>query len=384
MAIRALVGFGTRPEAIKMAPMVKALQGDPLFDVDVVTTGQHTSILRQVLDVFSIEPTLELELVRSTNSLGELTSKLMELATSAIEKISPDVVIVQGDTTTTFVLALAAFYAKIKVVHLEAGLRTSNPYSPFPEEINRRLTSQLADLHLAPTSIAAQNLLNEAIPKEQIVTTGNTVIDALLEVIGGNYNMETTEVPEILASNRRYILVTMHRRESWGEPMIQVSTALGKIAKKYPELDLVLPLHPNELVQSAMRSGLDGASNVKIISPAPYVDFCRLMNGATLILTDSGGIQEEAPSIGKPVLVARDTTERPEAIAAGVSKLVGTDPADVVREISRLLDDGDYYSSIARRSNPFGDGKAAVRSTEAIKWLFGRSDRPSDFIYGED
>jgi UDP-N-acetylglucosamine 2-epimerase (non-hydrolysing) len=367
-----------------MAPMVKALQGDPLFDVNVVTTGQHTSILRQVLDVFSIEPTLELELVRSTNSLGELTSKLMELATSAIEKISPDVVIVQGDTTTTFVLALAAFYAKIKVVHLEAGLRTSNPYSPFPEEINRRITSQLADLHLAPTSIAARNLLNEAIPKERIVTTGNTVIDALLEVIGGSYNLETTEVPDILASNRRYILVTMHRRESWGEPMVQVSTALGQIAKKYPEFDLVLPLHPNELVQSAMRSGLDGASNVKIISPAPYVDFCRLMNGATLILTDSGGIQEEAPSLGKPVLVARDTTERPEAIAAGVAKLVGTDPADVVREITRLLDDGEYYNSIARRSNPFGDGKAAVRSAEAIKWLFGQSDRPSDFVYSQD
>ncbi|MDA8026370.1 MAG: UDP-N-acetylglucosamine 2-epimerase (non-hydrolyzing) [Actinomycetota bacterium] len=384
MAIRALVGFGTRPEAIKMAPMVKALQGDPLFDIDVVTTGQHTSILRQVLDVFSIEPTLELELVRSTNSLGELTSKLMELATSAIEKISPDVVIVQGDTTTTFVLALAAFYAKTKVVHLEAGLRTSNPYSPFPEEINRRITSQLADLHLAPTSIAARNLLNEAIPKERIVTTGNTVIDALLEVIGGGYNLETTEVPDILASNRRYILVTMHRRESWGEPMVQVSTALGKIAKKYPEFDLVLPLHPNELVQSAMRSGLDGASNVKIISPAPYVDFCRLMNGATLILTDSGGIQEEAPSLGKPVLVARDTTERPEAIAAGVAKLVGTDPVDVVREITRLLDDGDYYNSIARRSNPFGDGKAAIRSAEAVKWLFGQSDRPSDFIYSQD
>ncbi len=384
MAIRALVGFGTRPEAIKMAPMVKALQGDPLFDVNVVTTGQHTSILRQVLDVFSIEPTLELELVRSTNSLGELTSKLMELATSAIEKISPDVVIVQGDTTTTFVLALAAFYAKIKVVHLEAGLRTSNPYAPFPEEINRRITSQLADLHLAPTSIAARNLLNEAIPKERIVTTGNTVIDALLEVIGGSYNLETTEVPDILASNRRYILVTMHRRESWGEPMVQVSTALGQIAKKYPEFDLVLPLHPNELVQSAMRSGLDGASNVKIISPAPYVDFCRLMNGATLILTDSGGIQEEAPSLGKPVLVARDTTERPEAIAAGVAKLVGTDPADVVREITRLLDDGEYYNSIARRSNPFGDGKAAVRSAEAIKWLFGQSDRPSDFVYSQD
>ncbi len=384
MAIRALVGFGTRPEAIKMAPMVKALQGDPLFDVNVVTTGQHTSILRQVLDVFSIEPTLELELVRSTNSLGELTSKLMELATSAIEKISPDVVIVQGDTTTTFVLALAAFYAKIKVVHLEAGLRTSNPYAPFPEEINRRITSQLADLHLAPTSIAARNLLNEAIPKERIVTTGNTVIDALLEVIGGGYNLETTEVPDILASNRRYILVTMHRRESWGEPMVQVSTALGQIAKKYPEFDLVLPLHPNELVQSAMRSGLDGASNVKIISPAPYVDFCRLMNGATLILTDSGGIQEEAPSLGKPVLVARDTTERPEAIAAGVAKLVGTDPADVVREITRLLDDGEYYNSIARRSNPFGDGKAAVRSAEAIKWLFGQSDRPSDFVYSQD
>ncbi len=384
MAIRALVGFGTRPEAIKMAPMVKALQGDPLFDVNVVTTGQHTSILRQVLDVFSIEPTLELELVRSTNSLGELTSKLMELATSAIEKISPDVVIVQGDTTTTFVLALAAFYAKIKVVHLEAGLRTSNPYAPFPEEINRRITSQLADLHLAPTSIAARNLLNEAIPKERIVTTGNTVIDALLEVIGGSYNLETTEVPDILASNRRYILVTMHRRESWGEPMVQVSTALGQIAKKYPEFDLVLPLHPNELVQSAMRSGLDGASNVKIISPAPYVDFCRLMNGATLILTDSGGIQEEAPSLGKPVLVARDTTERPEAITAGVAKLVGTDPVDVVREITRLLDDGDYYNSIARRSNPFGDGKAAIRSAEAVKWLFGQSDRPSDFIYSQD
>ncbi|MDA8278283.1 MAG: UDP-N-acetylglucosamine 2-epimerase (non-hydrolyzing) [Actinomycetota bacterium] len=383
MTIRTLVGFGTRPEAIKMAPMVKSLQRDSLFDVSVVTTGQHTSILRQVLDVFSIEPTLELELIRNTNSLGELTSKLMELATTAIEKISPDVVVVQGDTTTTFVLALASFYAKTKVVHLEAGLRTSNPYSPFPEEINRRITSQLADLHLAPTALAAQNLINEATPVESIVTTGNTVIDALLDVVNGDYEMETEEVPTILASGRRYILVTMHRRESWGEPMAQVSKALGEIAKRYPYYDLVLPLHPNELVQSAMRSGLDGARNVKIISPAPYVDFCRLMNGATLILTDSGGIQEEAPSIGKPVLVARDTTERPEAISAGVAKLVGTDPHNVAREIARLLDDSDYYSSIAHRSNPFGDGKAAPRSVDAIKWLFGAGDRPADFIYGD-
>ena len=384
MTIRALVGFGTRPEAIKMAPMVKALQGDSLFDVSVVTTGQHTSILRQVLDVFSIEPNLELELIRSTNSLGELTSKLMDLATSAVEKVSPDVVIVQGDTTTTFVLALAAFYAQVRVVHLEAGLRTSNPYSPFPEEINRRITSQLADLHLAPTSIAAKNLLSEAISPERIVTTGNTVIDALLDVVNGEYEMETEEVPEVLATGRKYILVTMHRRESWGEPMVQVSAALGEIAKRYPDYDLVLPLHPNELVQSAMRSGLQGAQNVKIISPAPYVDFCRLMNGASIILTDSGGIQEEAPSIGKPVLVARDTTERPEAISAGVAKLVGTNPSVLVAEVSRLLDDASYYSSIARRSNPFGDGKAANRSVDAIKWLFGEGDRPADFIYREE
>ncbi|MDA8196433.1 MAG: UDP-N-acetylglucosamine 2-epimerase (non-hydrolyzing) [Actinomycetota bacterium] len=381
MTIRALVGFGTRPEAIKMAPMVKALQNDGLFDTKVVTTGQHTSILRQVLDVFEIEPTLELELIRSTNSLGELTSKLMEVAASAVEKISPDVVVVQGDTTTTFVLALAAFYAKVKVVHLEAGLRTSNRYSPFPEEINRRITSQLTDLHLAPTSISARNLLSEAISPEHIVTTGNTVIDALLDVVSGDYEMETEEVPEILSSGRKYILVTMHRRESWGEPMEQVSSALGDIAKKYPDYDLVLPLHPNELVQRAMRSGLRGATNVKIISPAPYVDFCRLMNGASIILTDSGGIQEEAPSIGKPVLVARDTTERPEAITAGVAKLVGVNPVDVTREISLLLEDESYYNSIARRSNPFGDGHAATRSVAAIKWIFGAGERPADFEY---
>lgn len=380
MKKRVLIGFGTRPEAIKMAPLVKVMQQSADFDSIVLTTGQHKEMLRQVLDVFGIIPDYEIELIRKSPDLAELTTALIEIADRVIVEASPDVVCVQGDTTTTFALSLVAFYHKIKVVHLEAGLRTDSKFSPFPEEINRRLTSTLADLHLAPTPISAANLIREGVDEAKIVITGNTVIDALLSVVNGSFPFETEIVPKILSDKREFVLVTMHRREAWGEPMVMVSKAIGELAKTFKDLDFVLPLHPNQLVQEAMRSGVSGLENVIITEPVPYGDFCRLMNGAKMVITDSGGIQEEAPSLGKPVLVARDTTERPEAVLAGTAKLVGTQPSQIVAEASRLLSDPQYFRSIAQIANPFGDGSAALRSLMAIGYLFGMALKPADFV----
>lgn len=379
MKKRVLIGFGTRPEAVKMAPLILALRNSADFHPIVVTTGQHLEILDQVLAVFGIKADHSLVLERTSNDLAELNSKLIEISSAAIARLAPDVVCVQGDTTTTFAMALASFFHKIKVVHLEAGLRTSNKYSPFPEEINRRLTTTLADLHLAPTSIAAANLRADGVDPKNIVVTGNTVIDALLEVVNGDLPYETGVVPEILASNRPFVLVTMHRREAWGKPMEIVSSAIGELATRYPNYDFVMPLHPNQIVQESMRFGVKGRKNVIITDPIPYGDFCKLMNGSKIIITDSGGIQEEAPSLGKPVLVARDTTERPEAIMAGTAKLVGVDKQNIVNSTAELIDDNDKYISVARTANPFGDGYAALRSIGALKYLFSMSIKPLDF-----
>ncbi len=379
MKKKVLIGFGTRPEAVKMSPLILALRGSADFEPIVVTTGQHTEMLDQVLSVFDIKADHSLVLERSSNDLAELNARLIELASGVIAEVKPEVVCVQGDTSTTFALALAAFFQKVKVVHLEAGLRTSDRFSPFPEEINRRLTTVLADLHLAPTKIAAHNLKLEGVASEKIIVTGNTVIDALLSVVARDLVLETLEVSAVLNSGRPYVLVTMHRRESWGDPMFAVSQAIGALARRYPTYDFVIPLHPNPVVQKAMRSGVEGQENVIITAPVPYGDFCKLMSGSKVILTDSGGIQEEAPSLGKPVLVARDTTERPEAVLAGTAKLVGIDFENIVSSVSELLDDPVKYNEVAKIANPFGDGSAALRTISALRFLFSMSVKPTDF-----
>ena len=376
---KVLVGFGTRPEAIKMAPLILALQKSDEFEPFVVTTGQHLEMLDQVLDVFGIQVDMRLSLERTSADLASLNAKLIELSSSVLTEVSPDVVCVQGDTATTFAMALAAFFHKTKLVHLEAGLRTSNKFSPFPEEINRRLTTVLADLHLAATELAAQNLIREGVDAQDIVITGNTVIDALLDVVSRQLPYETTDVPTIVNSGRSFVLVTMHRRESWGDPMRVVSQAIGELARRYPDLDFVMPLHPNQVVQDAMRSGIVGLSNVIVIDPVPYSDFCLLMKASKIILTDSGGIQEEAPSLGVPVLVARDTTERPEAIYAGTAKLVGLERSVIVASVSELLDDDLRYLRVAQIANPFGDGRAAVRSVDSLRYLFSLDKKPDNF-----
>jgi UDP-N-acetylglucosamine 2-epimerase (non-hydrolysing) len=284
---------------------------------------------------------------------------------------------VQGDTTTSFVAALAAFYQQIPVVHVEAGLRTSNPYSPFPEEINRRLTSQVATVHLAPTRTSRANLVAENIKPEHITVTGNTVIDALLDVVARRLPY-TDELLEHLAG-RRTVLVTAHRRESWGEPMVRSAQAVARLARRYPDVAFVLPAHLNPVVREILLPPLRGLSNVLITEPLPYGQFARLMQDSHVILTDSGGVQEEGPSLGKPVLVMRETTERPEAVEAGTVRLVGTDENLIVAEVSRLLDDHDHYLAMANAVNPYGDGQAARRSIQAVEHFFGLGPPPEDF-----
>ncbi len=372
-----MVVYGTRPEAIKMAPVVLALQESPEIEPVVAVTGQHRHMLDQVNTLFGIEPAADLDIIQPRQQLHEITQRALGGLTDVFREARPDAVLVQGDTTTTFVAALAAFYEKIPVLHLEAGLRTQHRYNPFPEEINRRVTSQLSSLHLAPTSTSRANLLRDGVPEEDVVVTGNTVIDALLEVVGRDLPPEDRAL-EVL-DGRPAVLITSHRRESWGEPMARTASAIARLAREFPDTLFVLPAHLNPTVREVLLPPLEGLPNVTVTEPLSYADFARAMNASSIMLTDSGGVQEEAPSLGKPVLVLRETTERPEAVDAGTVRLVGTDEELIVSSVRTLLTDPGAYDEMARTVNPYGDGRAAARCRAAIEHFFGLGDRLPDF-----
>lgn len=352
--------FGTRPEAIKMAPIVKECERRNLNFVTIVT-AQHRDMLDQKLEVFNIQPHYDLDIMQLNQDLFYVTSSVINEIKPILIKEKPNVVLVQGDTTTTFATSLAAFYLKIPVGHVEAGLRTWEKYNPFPEEINRQLTTRLTEFHFAPTKWSKDNLIREGVDESSIYITGNTVIDALLMIVEQDYKFENSLLNKIDYKNKKVILLTSHRRENFGEPMRQIFLACKYIVETNNDVELVYPVHPNPNVQKTANEILKNVKRVHLIDPMDYRPFVQLMNKCYLILTDSGGIQEEAPSLGKPVLVLRKTTERPEAIEAGTAKLVGTDKNEIIEQTNKLLSDKNAYLEMASKTNPYGDGKSAER-----------------------
>ena len=372
--------FGTRPEAIKMAPVVRELLKHPEIETKVCLTAQHREMLDQVVDLFQLPVDYDLDIMKQGQSLYDITDRVLLGLKDVLEKEKPDLVLVHGDTTTTFSATLAAFYQQIDVGHVEAGLRTGNMYSPFPEEANRRLTSVLTALHFAPTETARQNLLKENQKNNHIFTVGNSVIDALLATVKKDYVFEDKELQDI-EEHKRIILVTTHRRENLGEPMRNVYRALRRLVETVPDTEVVFPVHRNPLVRQAVKEVLDGVPGIHLVDPMEYEPFTNLMARSAIILTDSGGIQEEAPSLGKPVLVLRDTTERPEAVASGTVKLVGTDEDKVYNTAYKLLTDEEAYREMAESINPYGDGHTSERIVQAILYFYGISEKkPSIFI----
>ena len=369
--MKVLSVFGTRPEAIKMAPVVTVLANDPYFDAKVCVTAQHRQMLDQVLDIFNIHPDFDLNLMRADQTLGDITGNVLSGMGDVFEQWRPDIVLVHGDTTTTLAAALSAYYAKVSVGHVEAGLRTGNKYSPWPEEMNRRLTGALADVHFAPTAKARENLLCEGVSPKFIYVTGNTVIDALLCVASRIHSDSELrrkldfQFP-FLDSDKRLVLVTGHRRENWGTGFENICHAILEIAQR-GDVQIIYPVHLNPHVQEPVRRILSGANNVFLLEPQGYLPFVYLMYRCTLVLTDSGGIQEEAPSLGKPVLVMRNTTERPEALAAGTARLVGTNIFQITDAVANLLDNNDIYRAMAKAHNPYGDGKASLQIADILK-----------------
>lgn len=375
-----LVVYGTRPEAIKMAPVIRALSSQPNLQPVVAVTGQHREMLDQVNTLFGIEPSHDLDIIQRRQSLEDITSRVLLRLGPVLDEEQPDAVLVQGDTTTCAAAALSAFYRKLPVIHLEAGLRTGDAYDPYPEEMNRRLTAQLTALHLAPTSTSRRNLLAEGVDPGSVAVTGNTVIDALHFIVAQDIPYQTPSLGETMSG--RLVLVTTHRRESWGAPMERTGRALRRLSQAFPDVGFILPAHLNPIVRETLLRYISGRANILVTDPLPYSDFARLMQQCELVLTDSGGVQEEAPSLGKPVLVLRDTTERPEAVTAGTVRVIGTDEDRIVKEVSHLLSDSAAYDQMARAVNPYGDGLAAVRCIQAIRHLFGEGERAADFHSG--
>jgi len=370
MQKRILIIFGTRPEAIKMAPVVKAFQGDDRFEAKVCVTAQHRGMLDQVLELFAIKPDYDLDIMKQNQGLTGITCSILMGLEPILQEFSPDRILVHGDTSTTFAASLAAYYQKIPVGHVEAGLRTHNIYSPWPEEANRKLTAVLTDLHFAPTSASRDNLLQENIAEKNIIVTGNTVIDALQHVQESIQN--NTELRSQLASQfpfidttKKIVLVTGHRRESFGDGFENICQALKELALR-DDIQIIYPVHLNPHVREPVNRLLKGIEHVHLIEPQDYLPFVYLMSIAHIILTDSGGVQEEAPSLGKPVLVMRDTTERPEAVVAGTVKLVGADKTKIIQNVSLLLDDQDEYHKMSFAHNPYGDGQASQRIIEGV------------------
>ena len=375
--LKVMAIFGTRPEAIKMAPVVMEMRKRAADITPIVAvTAQHREMLDQVLHLFRIVPDYDLDIMSEGQTLFDITSKALKGLDEVLTKEEPDLVLVHGDTTTTFAGALAAYYHQTAVGHVEAGLRTYNKYSPFPEEMNRHLTGAIADLHFAPTPVSAANLRSEHVPEKDIFVTGNTVIDALHHTVRDEFGFADDRLSGIDYENRRVVLVTTHRRENLGEPMRHVYKALTRLVEEFEDIEVVFPVHRNPKVREVVNEELGGKPRVHLIEPLDYEPFANLMHRSTLILTDSGGVQEEAPALGKPVLVLRDTTERPEAVTAGTVLLVGTDQERVYSEARRLLSDPAAYARMAEARSPYGDGNAASRIVDAILYRYGKSETP--------
>jgi UDP-N-acetylglucosamine 2-epimerase (non-hydrolysing) len=377
-----MVVYGTRPEAIKCAPVIRALRAEPCLDVAVAVTGQHRELLDGVDAFFDIVPDFDLDVGRPGLSLAGIGAAVLSGLSEVFDKEKPDAVLVHGDTTTSLAAAMAAYYSRIPVVHLEAGLRSGDMLSPWPEEGNRRATGQLASLHLAPTASARGNLLAENVRAEGIAVTGNTVIDALLHSVDRPVPFADPRIDEALRAGQRLVLLTGHRRESWDGGLERTARAIARVAAARPDVTVVAPLHPNPVVRQAIEPLLLASERTILTGPMDYPEFCHLLASAHCVITDSGGIQEEAPSLGKPVLVTRDTTERPEAIDAGAALLVGTDEDVIAGELARLLDDDSSYERMAQATNPYGDGRATERVVAALKSHFGLGSRLPDFDPG--
>ncbi len=361
--IKVMSIFGTRPEAIKMAPLVKELERRAETESIVCVTAQHRQMLDQVLDTFEIKPDYDLNIMKQGQTLSDITTVALLGLEGVIKEARPDLILVHGDTTTTFAGALAAFYQQVAIGHVEAGLRTDNKYSPYPEEMNRQMVDRLTDMFFAPTALSRENLLRENVPAEKIYVTGNTAIDAMATTVRGDYTH-----PELdwISENKRLILLTAHRRENLGDPMRSIFRGVRRIVDEFPDVKVLYPIHLNPAVRQVAKEVFEGCERVRLIEPLEVFDFHNFQNRSFIILTDSGGIQEEAPSLGKPVLVLRDTTERPEGIEAGTLKLVGTDEETIYREARRLLTDEAEYRRMSRSSNPYGDGHASERIADAI------------------
>ncbi|WP_420493985.1 UDP-N-acetylglucosamine 2-epimerase (non-hydrolyzing) [Macrococcus psychrotolerans] len=371
--------FGTRPEAIKMAPLVLALKNDPELEPIVVVTAQHREMLDQVLEIFGITPDYDLNIMKAGQTLSEVTSRVILGLEEVIKEARPDMILVHGDTTTTFAGSLAAFYNEVAIGHVEAGLRTWQKYSPFPEEMNRQMTGTLADLHFAPTDDAAQNLRNENKPEDRIVITGNTAIDALKTTVKLDYRSDILDS----AGERRVILLTAHRRENIGQPMHNIFSAIRRIVDEFEDVEVVYPMHKNPKVREIAAEHLNNHERIQLIEPLDVIDFHNFANRSHFILTDSGGVQEEAPSLGKPVLVLRDTTERPEGVKAGTLKLAGVEEEDIYQLTKSLLTDETLYQSMSKASNPYGDGETSQRICEHIKYYFSLTEeKPAPFKVG--
>lgn len=376
MKIKIMTIFGTRPEAIKMAPLIKAIENDERFESIVTVTAQHRQMLDQVMDIFDLKADYDLNIMKDGQTLTDVTSRVIKELDSVLVEAKPDIILVHGDTTTTFAASIAGFYHQIKIGHVEAGLRTWNKYSPFPEEMNRQLTDTLADIYFAPTVMSKSNLLKEGRSEKSIFITGNTAIDAMKYTIKQNYSNDLLDN----LAGKRIILVTMHRRENLGQPMTNVFKAINRLVEKFEDVHIVFPMHKNPKVRKNAEETFNDSEQVHLIEPLDVIDFQNFSNNSYMILSDSGGVQEEAPSLGVPVLVLRDTTERPEGIEVGTLKLVGTEEDKVFEEAALLLSDKEEYEKMSQASNPYGDGNASERILDAIAYNFGiQQEKPIDF-----
>ncbi|SNS50277.1 UDP-N-Acetylglucosamine 2-epimerase [Anaerovirgula multivorans] len=378
--LKVMTIFGTRPEAIKMAPLVKQLQETEEIESILCVTAQHREMLDMVLDLFQLKPNYDLNIMQHGQTISDITVKVLKGLESILQEVKPDIVLVHGDTTTTFIGALAAFYQQIAVGHVEAGLRSGNIYSPYPEEMNRKLTGTLTSLHFAPTEGNYKNLIQEGIKEKNIFITGNTVIDALLQVVKKDYIFDNHLLNQIDYINKKVIVMTCHRRENWGEPMENIFQAIVEVVKKHRNAEVVFPVHLNPKIRSLAEKVMGGVEAIHLIEPLDYEPFANLLNRAHLILTDSGGIQEEAPALGKPILVLRTETERPEAVEAGTVKVVGVEKDIIIKEVDKLLLNSEHYLQMANAVNPYGDGMASKRIVTALKYYFGYiHTKPNNF-----
>ncbi len=378
--IKVMTVFGTRPEAIKMAPLIKELEKRDGIQSIVAVTAQHRQMLDQVLSLFDIKPDYDLNIMKPKQTLAQITTRALVGLEEVISEAKPDIVLVHGDTTTTFAGALAAFYCHTMIGHVEAGLRTYDKYSPWPEEMNRRLTGQMTDLHFSPTVSNKNNLLRENVSADKIYITGNTVIDALKTTVRADYKFRDDTLNDVFASGGRVILMTAHRRENLGEPLENICSAVRDVVLSHDDVHLVYPMHMNPIVRSTATSILGGLDRVHLIEPLDVEDMHNAMERCYLVMTDSGGLQEEAPSLGKPVIVLRNETERPEAVEAGTVIMGGVHKADIVHKANMLLNDKQVYDKIAHTANPYGDGNASARIADAILYAFGMGERPEDLV----